>query len=122
MELENFNYLKPKKQKGALNQAVQVLLQFESLKRRRDNTMKHKVIVSEKIGKLQEELERLEKTIDNLDRDSESYMARLVNLQTEFEITTLEIQEAKLNSFKNQIQRIEALKQAGLEVTNSTLI
>lgn len=122
MKLENQKALEPKSRKAALNQAVQCQLQIERNSQRKENTMKHQTEVQKKIEALNEELERLEKTIQNLDVDSESYQARLSELQTRFELTELDISEAKLASLRRNIERQQALMKAGLKPDIPTLI
>lgn len=122
MVLENQRALRPKTKKAALNQAVQCQLAIDRNNERKENTMKHQTEVANKIQKLQEELKRIESTIEKLDRDSETYQSRLSQLQTEFEITELEISEVKLLSLKRNIERQQALLQAGLKPQTSTFI
>lgn len=122
MVLENQIPLKPKSRKAALNQAVQCSLALDRNSQRKENVMKHLTEVHTKIEKLEQELARLEMAIESLDSDSESYQSRLSDLQTQFELTELDISEAKLASLRRNIRRQQALIEAGLKPTESTLI
>lgn len=122
MVIENQNARKPKNRRGALNQAAQCSLALDRNSKRKENTMKHRTEVQKKIENLEKELARLEKVIESLDQDSESYQSRLSELQTQFELTELDISEAKLASLRRNIERQQALIKAGLEPTTPTLL
>lgn len=122
MEVQNQKALNPKNKRAALNQAVQCQLFIDRNQERKENVMKHYSDVQAKIEKLEEELKRLEANIEKLDIDSESYQGRLSLLQTQFELTELEISEAKLESLKRNIAKQQALIQAGLRPEDSTFL
>jgi len=108
-----YDFQEPKSKRAAATLAASLLIRKSALKKKEDNLMKHVSEVRTKLKGLQKELEKLEKTKEEILSASTINDSTIEALKVKFQLTEAEILQVKLQIIKEDLEkRRQAVEEA----------
>lgn len=107
MKTKSFKWTDPKSTPAALNQVVHALMTIDDLKLKGGKIMDSLKQAQEKQERLQRTIDQLEKQLQFSEENQEQIQKRIEYLKTEFQLSEAQILEHKSKLLREQISRLQ---------------